>query len=87
MKASQNLTLAQLTMAANAPMLTKAALVDGHVEAGILPTGQVVGAIDELPTVAELVWRMVAEANDTIRRLSGQLVSVTYSKADESSPS
>ena len=44
-------------MAANAPMLTKAAMVDGHPEVGILPTGQVVGVIDELPTVAELVAR------------------------------
>ena len=36
-------------MAANAPMLTKAALVDGDPDVGVLPTGQVTGVIDELP--------------------------------------
>ena len=40
---------------ANAPMLTKATMVDGRLETGILPTGQGVGVIDELPTVEELV--------------------------------
>jgi NAD(P)H-dependent flavin oxidoreductase YrpB (nitropropane dioxygenase family) len=58
-------------MAANAPMMTKAALVDGHPEVGILPTGQVVGVIDELPTVAELMGRIVTEANATLARLTG----------------
>ena len=33
-------------------MMTKAALVDGRTDVGVLPTGQVVGTIDELPTVA-----------------------------------
>ena len=42
-------------MAANAPMLIKATMVDGKPEVGILPTGQVTGVIDELPTVAELL--------------------------------
>ena len=55
MQRDQDLTWAQVAMAANAPMLTKAAMVDGHPEVGILPTGQAVGAIDELPTVAELL--------------------------------
>ena len=44
-------------MAANAPMMTKAALVEGRTDVGVLPTGQVVGEIDELPTVAELIDR------------------------------
>ena len=53
MQKNQDLTWAQVAMAANAPMLTKAALVDGHLDVGVLPTGQVVGVIDELPTVAD----------------------------------
>jgi NAD(P)H-dependent flavin oxidoreductase YrpB (nitropropane dioxygenase family) len=69
MRKSQDLTWSQLAMAANAPMLTKAAMVDGHPEVGILPTGQVVGEIDELPTVADLVGRIMAEADQTIGRL------------------
>jgi NAD(P)H-dependent flavin oxidoreductase YrpB (nitropropane dioxygenase family) len=35
----------------------------------VLPTGQVVGTIDELPTVAELVFRVVTEANSALQRL------------------
>ncbi len=53
MRKSQDLTWAQLAMAANAPMLIKAALVDGRDEVGVLPTGQVTGVVDELPTVAD----------------------------------
>jgi NAD(P)H-dependent flavin oxidoreductase YrpB (nitropropane dioxygenase family) len=69
MKQSQELTWSQLAMAANAPMLTKASMVDGRVEAGILPTGQVAGVIDEIPTVAQLIERIMAEARATLERL------------------
>ena len=69
MKQNQELTWAQLAMAANAPMLTKASMVDGRVEAGILPTGQIAGVIDEIPTVAELLQRIMAEAEETLERL------------------
>ena len=51
MRKSMGLTWTQTMMAANAPMLTKAALVDGKVESGVLPSGQVVGVIDDLPTL------------------------------------
>jgi len=37
---------------------------------GVLPTGQVVGVIEELPTVAEVVASIVTEANATLRRLA-----------------
>jgi NAD(P)H-dependent flavin oxidoreductase YrpB (nitropropane dioxygenase family) len=69
MRKSQELTWSQLAMAANAPMLTKAAMVDGRPEVGILPTGQGVGVIDELPTVEELIRRIIDEAEQTLERL------------------
>ena len=69
MRRNQDLTLSQLALAANAPMLIKATMVDGKPEVGILPTGQVTGVIDELPTVAELLDRIVAEAGATLKRL------------------
>jgi NAD(P)H-dependent flavin oxidoreductase YrpB (nitropropane dioxygenase family) len=71
MKRNGDLTWAQVAMAANAPMLTRATMVEGRLEAGILPTGQVTGLIEELPTVAELIDSMVAEASATLRRLAG----------------
>ncbi|MEJ5255844.1 MAG: nitronate monooxygenase [Acidimicrobiales bacterium] len=70
MKRNQDLTWSQVAMAANAPMLIKAALVDGRPEVGILPTGQGVGVIDDLPTVAELVQRIMAEADRVLAALS-----------------
>ena len=69
MHRDQDLTWAQVAMAANAPMLTKAAMVDGQPEIGILPTGQAVGAIDELPTVAELLERIEREARAALGRI------------------
>jgi len=71
MKRHQDLTWSQVALAANAPMLTRAAMVDGHPEVGILPTGQGVGSIDELPTCAELIDRIVAEAGAALDRLCG----------------
>lgn len=70
MKKSQDLTWSQLAMAANAPMLIKASMVDGKPEVGILPTGQGIGVIDELPTVAELIERIMAEAETVLARLT-----------------
>jgi len=74
MKRRQGLSLGQTTMAASAPMLTKAALVDGRPDCGILPTGQNVGVIDELPSVAELIARIVREAEDVLAQLSAGAV-------------
>lgn len=71
MKHHEELTWAQVAMAANAPMLTKAALVDGRLDAGVLPTGQVVGVIEELPTVAEIVRGIMDDAEVTLARLEG----------------
>jgi len=62
LKHGNELSWPQVVMAANAPMMTKAALVEGRTDVGVLPTGQVVGEIGELPTVADLVGRVVAEA-------------------------
>ena len=70
MKRHGSLSWDQVAMAANAPMLTRAALVDGRTDAGVLPTGQIVGVIDRLPTVAELIEEIVAEAEATLARLA-----------------
>ena len=70
MRRSQGLTWSQTAMAANAPMLTRATMVDGDIDAGILPTGQCVGAVDDLPSCAELIERIVAEAVAALDRLA-----------------
>lgn len=70
MKRNSDLSWAQVAMAANAPMLTRASMVEGRLEAGILPTGQVTGLIEALPTVAELIDGIVSEAVSTLAALS-----------------
>lgn len=71
MKKQQDLTWAQLALGANAPMLTRATMVDGKHEVGIMPTGVGVGAIDSDPTVAEIIRSIVAEASTVLARLDG----------------
>jgi NAD(P)H-dependent flavin oxidoreductase YrpB (nitropropane dioxygenase family) len=58
-------------MAANTPMLLKAAMVDGRADLGVMSSGQVVGVIDDLPSVAELIARIVSEAEAVLGRLRG----------------
>ena len=70
MKEGNELTWAQVVMAANAPVMTKAALVEGHTDVGVLPTGQVVGVIESLPTVADIVTAIMTEADAVLRRWS-----------------
>jgi NAD(P)H-dependent flavin oxidoreductase YrpB (nitropropane dioxygenase family) len=81
MKKRMDLSWAEVIMAGNTPMLTKATLVDGELDAGILPTGQVVGVIDDLPSAADLVERIIADAGATLDRLAGAPV-VTRSGTD-----
>ena len=71
MRTRQELTWSQVVMAANTPMLLRAAMVEGRPDLGVMSSGQVVGVIDELPTVQELLDRIIAEAEETLRRLTG----------------
>jgi NAD(P)H-dependent flavin oxidoreductase YrpB (nitropropane dioxygenase family) len=69
MRKSQELTWSQVLMAANTPMLLRAAMVDGRDDLGVMASGQVVGLIDDLPSCAELIDRIVREAHTALRRL------------------
>jgi len=71
MRRDQELTWSQVALAANAPMMTKASVVDGDLGVGILPTGQVVGSIEDLPTVADLIDDIVAGASAALTRVCG----------------
>jgi NAD(P)H-dependent flavin oxidoreductase YrpB (nitropropane dioxygenase family) len=62
MRHGKELTWSQVVMAANTPMLLKAGLVEGNTEAGVLASGQVAGILDDLPSCAELVPAIVADA-------------------------
>lgn len=70
MRRNQKLPLGQIVMAANAPMMYRAAMVDGDPRFGVMASGQVVGLIDDLPSVAEIIDRTVAEASAVLSRLT-----------------
>ena len=63
MKKSMDLSYSQMVMAANTPMLLKTSLVDGKTESGVMASGQVVGIIDDLPTVNDLIDSIITQAN------------------------
>jgi NAD(P)H-dependent flavin oxidoreductase YrpB (nitropropane dioxygenase family) len=62
MQKNDRLTRTQALMAANSPILIRRAMVEGHPSEGVLPSGQVTGVIDDLPTCADLIARIIAEA-------------------------
>jgi len=69
MRKTQELSYTQVLMAANTPMLLRAAMVDGRTDLGVMASGQVVGLIEDLPSCAELIERVVAQANAVLGRL------------------
>jgi NAD(P)H-dependent flavin oxidoreductase YrpB (nitropropane dioxygenase family) len=69
MRKTFDLTYGQMLMAANTPMLLRAAMVEGKLDFGVMASGQVVGVIDDLPTVADVIERIVKEAEATLGRL------------------
>ncbi|MFF5572252.1 NAD(P)H-dependent flavin oxidoreductase [Streptomyces luteogriseus] len=66
----RDLTWSQVLLAANTPMLLKSAMVDGRTDLGVMASGQVAGVIDDLPSCAELVERIVRETEETLARLT-----------------
>jgi NAD(P)H-dependent flavin oxidoreductase YrpB (nitropropane dioxygenase family) len=69
MRHGSELTWSQVLMAANTPMLLKAAMVDGRPDLGVMAAGQVVGVIDDVPSCADLIDRIMTQAADTLARL------------------
>jgi len=62
MRHGKDMSWSQVVMAANTPMLLKAGLVEGNTDAGVLASGQVAGIVEDLPSCAELIESIVAEA-------------------------
>jgi enoyl-[acyl-carrier protein] reductase II len=59
-----------LAFMANAFKAIRIATEDGDLEGGVLPVGQSTGLLRDIPTVSELMERMVAEAGAARRRLN-----------------
>jgi NAD(P)H-dependent flavin oxidoreductase YrpB (nitropropane dioxygenase family) len=71
MRRGGELSWGQVLMAANTPVLLRAAMVDGRPDLGLMSSGQVAGLIGDLPSCAELIAAMMAEAEATLDRLAG----------------
>ena len=71
MRRTQELSWSQVLMAANTPMMLRAAMVDGRDDLGVMASGQVVGLIDDLPTCDELIRRIVEQAHRVLAGLPG----------------
>ena len=69
MRRGSELSWSQVLMAANTPMLLRAAMVDGRPDLGVMAAGQVVGMIDDVPSCAVLIERIMTQAHETLRRL------------------
>ncbi|MGW7758866.1 NAD(P)H-dependent flavin oxidoreductase [Streptomyces violaceusniger] len=69
MKHGKELTWSQVLLAANTPMLLRASMVDGRTDLGVMASGQVAGLIEDLPSCAELVEGIMAEARTALERL------------------
>ena len=70
MRRHEKLTRTQMLMAANAPILARKAMQDGDPVHGYLPGGSVAGVIEDVPTCAELVERIIREAERTLAALA-----------------
>ncbi|WP_329241518.1 NAD(P)H-dependent flavin oxidoreductase [Streptomyces canus] len=70
MRHGKDLTWSQVLLAANTPMLLRSAMVDGRTDLGVMASGQVAGVIDDLPSCAELVERIMKEAEEALTALT-----------------
>ncbi len=69
MRHGRELTWSQVLLAANTPMMLRSAMVDGRPDLGVMASGQVAGVIDDVPSCAELVGRVMREAYEVLGRL------------------
>src|SRR5260370_39018965 len=72
MRRAHNLPLGQVLLAGNTPALLRAAMVDGRTDFGVMATGQVTGLIEDLPSCAELIERIVSQAEAVLAGLAGR---------------
>ena len=70
MRRDTGLSWGQVLMAANTPVLLRAAMVEGRTDLGLMSSGQVAGLIGDLPSCAELIEAIMAEAGATLDRLA-----------------
>jgi NAD(P)H-dependent flavin oxidoreductase YrpB (nitropropane dioxygenase family) len=74
MRRDAALSWAQVLMAANTPILLKAAMVDGRPDLGLMSSGQVAGVISDLPSCEALIESIMEQARERIDALGALTV-------------
>jgi len=69
MSSKTDMTLGQTMMAANAPVMIQRTVVEGKPLEGVLPSGQVAGIIDDVPSCEELVATIISSAEASLKRV------------------
>ena len=57
-------------LAATAPVLLRAAMVDGRTDLGLMSSGQVAGVIEDLPSCTELIAAIMRDAEAGLERIA-----------------
>jgi NAD(P)H-dependent flavin oxidoreductase YrpB (nitropropane dioxygenase family) len=70
MRRDTGLSWEQVLMAANTPVLLRAAMVDGRPDLGLMSSGQVTGLIEDLPSCQELIEAITTEAEQVLGRIA-----------------
>jgi NAD(P)H-dependent flavin oxidoreductase YrpB (nitropropane dioxygenase family) len=73
MRKQYQTSVAELGHLAAGGVRIKKAMIDGDADLGVMPGGQVCGRIDDIPSVQELIDRIVAEAEQTLKSLNAEL--------------
>lgn len=69
MASKTDMTLGQTMMAGNAPIIIQKSVVDGKPDEGVLPSGQVAGIIDDVPSCEELMSSIITTAKASLKRV------------------
>lgn len=64
------LSFGQALMAANSPVLIEQSMIQGRPERGVMSTGMVAGVLQDLPSCAELMQRIVSDAGRRLAHLA-----------------
>lgn len=72
MAKNSDMTMGQVMMSGSAPMLIQRAMVEGHPDEGVLPSGQVAGLIDSIPTVQDLINEIMTQAEQRLAQLCAE---------------
>ena len=69
MAAKSDMTLGQTMMAGNAPMIIQKAMVEGKPDEGVLPSGQIAGLINDMPSCADIISKIISDAENKLAHL------------------